>query len=128
MGNKVNQGELPANFDNTVETQQEINPVVLKAMDDFYGKPGASTKHEVLESYEGAVTSKQSGVSAGNSNKDPKAYKAAHQAAPPQSGQVYQDIIDQNGIVVPPTDPNAQWIRYEVRDNCQPNTPIMTYP
>ena len=39
--------------DNTVTTRQEINPLVLRAMSEAYGKPGADTLHEFTESYEG---------------------------------------------------------------------------
>ncbi len=63
FGNTVTPASTPEGKA-TVETNQVINPTVLKAADDYYGTSGQFTLHEVTESYQGALLSQKSGTSA----------------------------------------------------------------
>lgn len=105
MGNtvtNVNSITTPdAPFVPVVNTNQEINPTVLSAMDNYYGKPGASTLHATTESYQAALISQQSGVSSGDAGASPAVYNAAHAAATPQSGTITETAYDARGNIVP---------------------------
>ena len=99
MGNTVTPVLGP--LKNTVSTNQEINPNVLSAMDNYYGKPGASTLHETTESYQAALISQKSGTSSGDAGVSPAVYQAAHNAATPQGGTITETAYDASGNVVP---------------------------
>ena len=74
MGNTVN-------ADGTVTARQEVNPEVLGAMSNAYGKPGQDMMHEVTEAYQGALISQRSGVSSPISNQPGSVYPDAHNIA-----------------------------------------------
>lgn len=101
MGNIVDKGLFPGNFDNKIKTVQLVNPGVLGAADVYYNKPGANMLHETIESYEGGVNSLQTGIRAVNSSIDDKDYENAHAAASavgaPQAGPWYMDQYDAKG-------------------------------
>jgi len=126
MGNTVDNGFFPGNFDNTSEARQDINPLTLKKMDDYYDKPGASTKHEALEAYEGGVSSKESGVSAGTAKVDKNSYQAAHQKASPQSGPVYQKLYNSKGNETQNVGKAVQ-IKWIVQEAKRPEVIIQTF-
>ena len=113
MGNTFNKGFLPGEFDNTVETKQEINPVMLSSMDQEYGQPGISTQHEVLESYVGGLNSLSSQSSSApaqavDENNPSSDYYKAHNSSlvPKQSGTLIRDVYDANGSLLQ-QDPNT---------------------
>jgi hypothetical protein len=83
------------NGPNQAQTQQELNVPSLVAMDAQMGKPGATTLHEVVESYLAGKLSQQTGISSGVGGTFPSFYQQAHGAAPPQSGNVNEVKIDQ---------------------------------
>lgn len=91
MGNTVNP------TDKTVQTNQTVIPEVLGKLDAYYNKPGATTLHEVTESYIGGQMSQKAGVSSGRAGTPGSVYPAAHQAASPQSGAYSQRIYDKQG-------------------------------
>jgi hypothetical protein len=96
-GNTVTVGE----GGNTVVAEQEVNPGVLHKMSTEYNKPGADMLHEVTEAYQGALISQTTGNSAGNGNQSPEVYKAAHNAATPQSGPIFQRLKTSWGTITP---------------------------
>lgn len=132
MGNTVTNnsvlppGGSPPAAVREVQAKQDIDPNVLGAMDNYYNKPGASTLHEVTESYQGAKISQQSGVSAGNSGASPAVYTAAHNAATPQSGPIYETAYDRNGNVVPYN--QAVRADYSVQQGTRPPLIILRIP
>ncbi|MPS66752.1 MAG: RHS repeat-associated core domain-containing protein [Chryseobacterium sp.] len=84
------------------ETKQEVNPTVLGAMSDYFGKPGADMLHEVTESYQGGLISqklgKDAGVATQAENDDPfSIYNAAHNSATPQTGGYDVRYFDKTG-------------------------------
>ncbi|REC63647.1 RHS repeat-associated core domain-containing protein [Chryseobacterium pennae] len=84
------------------ETKQEVNPTVLGAMSDYFGKPGADMLHEVTESYQGALISRKFGINAGVAtqaeNDNPfSIYNAAHNSATPQTDAYDVRYFDKNG-------------------------------
>jgi len=84
----------------SVTTNQSVNPTFGKKMDNHFGNPGATTLHEVIESYIAGEMVQTSGVSSGNSNAPGTVYFDAHDAADtiaPQSGVPYQDFRDKDG-------------------------------
>jgi RHS repeat-associated protein len=110
-----------------VFANQEINPTVLSAADAPYGKPGANTLHEVTEAYQGAKLSQASGVSSGDSKSAGTVYPAAHNAATPQAGAIYETVCDARGNVLP-NHQGAARAEYSVRPPNKPPVMIMTYP
>ena len=96
-GNTVTQG---ANG-NTVVAEQEINPKVLSTADNYYGKPGGNTLHEVTEAYQGAKISQASGISSGNANATTNIYQSAHNSATPQTGAIFERAFDARGNILP---------------------------
>ena len=115
----------------TVSATQNVNPTVLAASDAPYGtdKAGANTLHEVTEAYQGAKISQTSGVSSGDANATGSVYQAAHNAATPQAGPIYQTVYDANGNVLPAGNlQGAVRAIYTVRPANQPASTIMTYP
>jgi hypothetical protein len=87
---------------NTVVANQEINPKVLAKSDAPYDKPGANTLHEVTEAYQGAKMSQTSGVSSPAAGGSGSVYSAAHAAATPQAGNIFQTTYDSRGEVITP--------------------------
>lgn len=113
----------------TVQTNQEINPTVLSTLDNAYNNPGASTLHEVTESYQGAKLSQASGISSPVAGQPNSVYTQAHASATPQGGAVYENLLDANGNTVqrlpngnPPS--NTASVNYATQNG----TVIMTYP
>jgi RHS repeat-associated protein len=111
----------------TTDAKQEINPTVLGAADAPYDKPGANTLHEVTEAYQGAKLSQAAGVSSGDANAPGSVYAAAHAAATPQAGPIYQTVYDARGNVLPNYQ-GAVRAEYSVRPANKPAVIIMTYP
>lgn len=69
-------------------------------MDNYFESSGATTLHEVIESYIAGAMVQESGVSSGNSNSEGSVYEEAHAAASeiaPQSGVPFQDFRDSQG-------------------------------
>ena len=112
----------------TVDAKQEINPTVLGASDAPYGKPGANTLHEVTESYQGAKLSQASGVSSGDSKTPGSVYQAAHNAAAPQAGPVYQNVYDARGNLLSAPFTGATRAEFTVQPANRQPVVIMTYP
>ena len=86
----------------TIETKQEVNPTVLGAMSDYFGKPGADMLHEVTESYQGALISQKLGKDAGIAtqadNDNPfSIYNGAHNSATPQTDGYDVRYFDNTG-------------------------------
>lgn len=111
----------------TVSATQEVNPTVLGASDAPYDKPGANTLHEVTEAYQGAKMSQASGVSSGDAKASGSVYPAAHSAATPQAGPIYETVYDAKGNVLPSYQGAAR-AEYSVRPANKPPVIIMTYP
>ena len=63
---------------------QVVNPNDLRQFDEYHQKPGQTSLHELMESYNGALMA----ISNCSSDMDGKRnyYKRAHQNAPPQAG------------------------------------------
>lgn len=95
-GNTVTAASTPGGKA-TVVANQDVNPTVLGAADAPYGKPGANTLHEVTEAYQGAKMSQTAGTSSGVAGTPGSVYPAAHAAATPQAGPIYQRIYDASG-------------------------------
>jgi hypothetical protein len=95
-GNTVTAASTPGGKA-TVVANQDVNPTVLGAADAPYGKPGANTLHEVTEAYQGAKMSQTAGASSGVAGTPGSVYPAAHAAATPQAGPIYQRIYDASG-------------------------------
>jgi RHS repeat-associated protein len=71
--------------DDGISTFQVVNPTDLKKIDDFVGKPGQTSIHEITESYQGGLISLKNGVSSGKWNAPGSVYKQAHNAATPEA-------------------------------------------
>jgi|GEM_PF-1402795 len=90
-----------------VTTAQSINPEILSEMDEYFEKPGATTLHEVIESYIAGEMVQESGISSGNSLIEESVYDAAHKAASeiaPQSnegesGSTITPFVDENNEI-----------------------------
>ena len=85
----------------SVNANQEVNPNLLGEIDSFTGDFGKMIMHEVTESYQGAIESFKTGVSAPKAtmaerNNPQSAYSRAHNLAEKQSPMKYQDY-DANG-------------------------------
>jgi RHS repeat-associated protein len=110
-GNTVTPASTPGGT-NTVAANQEINPDVLSKSDSYYGKSGANTLHEVTEAYQGAKLSQASGISSGVDGTPGSVYSAAHAAATPQAGPIFQRLLDKVGEEVkllPSLARKAEW-------------------
>jgi hypothetical protein len=107
-GNTVTKGTGGAK--NTVVAEQEVNPEVLGNVSTIHGKRGANMLHEVTEAYQGGLLSQKSGVSSlaagGPGSTSTSVYNAAHAAATPQSGPIFQANYDASGKEVPSSSPN----------------------
>ncbi|BAP30064.1 cell well associated RhsD protein [Chryseobacterium sp. StRB126] len=84
------------------EAKQEVNPTVLGAMSDYFGKSGADILHEVTESYQGALISRKIGKDAGVATQAENddffsIYNGAHSAATSQTGGYGVKYFDRNG-------------------------------
>lgn len=85
------------------ETKQEVNPTVLGAMSNYFGKPGADMLHEVTESYQGGVIARKLGHDTGPASEADgdnllSVYNRAHDGATPQTADgVQANFFDQNG-------------------------------
>lgn len=102
MGNSIN---LDPSKRYTTNAFQEVNPLVLGIMSEYYNKPGADMLHEVTESYKGAKFSQAFGKSflgsAGErENDDPfSIYNLSHYSATPQTATEGYGVrlFDKNG-------------------------------
>lgn len=72
------------------ETNQQVNPTVLGAIDAVYNTPGAMMMHEVVESYLAGDISQKTGVKVVQGTDQfgvvGNLYQHVHDQAPPQSG------------------------------------------
>ena len=108
---------------------QEVNPTVLGASDAPYGKAGANTLHEVTEAYQGGKLSQISGVSSGDAKAVNSIYSAAHKAATPQAGPIYERVYDAKGNILSPGSYNgAVRAEYYVKPNNKPEVVILKFP
>ena len=119
MGNDVAESEDGKTV--TVDAYQEVNPYVLKKMDDAHSKNGANMFHEVTEAYEGAVISKNRKKSSPKAGVKGSVYEKAHRKASPQSGDAFRRFLDKNGNELSPTDdtsapPGTTHIQWYVKD------------
>jgi hypothetical protein len=121
MGNTVN-------ADGTVTARQEVNPEVLGAMSNAYGKPGQDMMHEVTEAYQGALISQRSGVSSPISNQPGSVYPDAHNIAIPQSGIVKEHYYNSAGKEVQTLSPAVVRSTYTVYPRRQQPVVIMRFP
>ena len=80
----------------SISAFQEVNPNVLGTADDFTETPGKMMAHEFTEAYEGAIISKNNGLSSPPSNKINSVYETAHNRATPQTTVDYL-YYDNNG-------------------------------
>jgi hypothetical protein len=101
MGNTVTKKD----GENTVSTNQEVNPGILGKMDDYLEMPGIGILHEVNESYDGGVKAKENGKSMPNAFEDQDNYKAIHDATKPkQTWDIGARLVDAKGK---PSDANS---------------------
>lgn len=83
-----------------ISTTQDVNPEVLKTLDDTNGNPGASMLHEVVESYLGGKEAQDCGyscVAPASANNIEYVYENSHASAPPQGGDIYVQYFDSKG-------------------------------
>ena len=76
---------------------QVVNPNDLRQFDEYHQKPGQTSLHELMESYNAALMS-ISNCSSDNEGKR-KYYKSSHQNAPPQSG-TFKKYYTKNGRIL----------------------------
>lgn len=80
-------------------SNQEINPNILKSIDNIHGVPvGTNTLHEFTECIEGASLSLQSGMPSASGGQPDSNYENAHNVATPQSGIINETFYDKNGV------------------------------
>ncbi len=99
MGNTVKK-DVDGNVTNVV-ANQEVNPYVLEAADEFTRK-GTFIMHELSEAYEGATISYKEKRSSPKANEKGSVYKQSHKKATYQP-PVYERLLDANGSIT--TDP-----------------------
>uniref|UniRef100_UPI00069A145D hypothetical protein n=1 Tax=Kordia zhangzhouensis TaxID=1620405 RepID=UPI00069A145D len=81
-----------------ISTEQDVNPIVTKKLDDANDNPGATVLHEVVESYLGGLEAQTCGYEYVPPALDENyVYDKSHQAAPPQGGKVYRRYYDSRG-------------------------------
>jgi len=110
----------------TVTANQTLNVTVMEKIDTYYGKPGGNTLHEVTEAYQGALISQKSEISAGKSSVSPVVYNAAHAAATPQTGPIFETVVDRAGNRLAPPYQNAVRADYSVSDGVKPPLIVLT--
>ena len=82
----------------TATAFQTVNPDDLEKMDNYSRKLGMTSIHEVTEPYQGALISIEKGISSGNEINDPNSvYTQAHDAATPQSMDLYRFYLNEEG-------------------------------
>jgi hypothetical protein len=79
---------------------------VLKDMDNFYGKSGQTTIHELLEAYAGAVMALDKRASSPSAGRDGSFYNKNNgdihnKTIVPQSGNVRTQHYNSDGAIVP---------------------------
>lgn len=121
MGNTVN-------ADGMVTARQEVNPEVLGAMSNAYGKPGQDMMHEVTEAYQGALISQRSGVSSPISIQPGSVYPDAHNLAITQSRIIKEHYYNSAGREVQTLGPAVVRATYTVYPRRQQPIIIMTLP
>ena len=122
---------------NQAQTRQELNVPSLTAMDAYVGKPGATTLHEIVESYLAGKFSKETGISSGPGGTFPSFYSDAHYGAPPQSAIVNQVGFDQFSHEVYFNKETQQFepfpgqilmgVKYTAQDNTHPPSTFMIF-
>lgn len=90
----------------SVESNQQVNPVVLGIMDSENGTPGSLMLHETTEAYEAGKITQQSGIAVGPAksadvNNPQSNYSRAHAAASPQTSGYNVIRYDSRGNVLP---------------------------
>ncbi len=121
MGNTVN-------ADGTVVANQLINPQVLDAMSNAYGKPGQGVLHEMTEAYQGGIISQRTGISSPMSNQPGSVYPQAHNLAIPQPGIITETYYDRLGNEVNTLGPSVTRATYTAYPRRQQPVIIMTFP
>ncbi|REC79829.1 hypothetical protein DRF60_05370 [Chryseobacterium elymi] len=118
-----------------VNTYQEVNPTVLSTADNSAGTNGSLTLHEVTESYQAGLTTKNTGLDASPPSGRPdlngplpdlkknSQYWNAHTSATPQNLQINENVYDANGNRIN-TYQGAARVDYTLTNG----TVIMTYP
>ncbi len=133
MGNKFGTDEQAG----TIQAYQEVNPQVLGLMSVTNANPGADMLHEVTEAYQGALISKETGVPSPASNKPGTIYEQAHDAATPQSSEIFLTRYDSEGNVLKVGEGTADRAEWSVKSPLMPSagssesgpsTIIMTIP
>ncbi len=133
-GNEItNEGELAETGNTLVIANQEVNPAVLGAADEYNGTEGSLVLHEVTEAYQGAQIVKEDGVSVGPATSaqaaDPTSvYSRAHSAATPQNMNITETVYDAAGNVLRGTYTGAVRAEYSVQQGNRPRRVIMTFP
>jgi len=113
----------------------EVVPVLQK-IDGYFNKPGATTLHEVVESYLGGTMSQQAGTSSSGSGTPGSVYDAAHAAAEgvaPQAGTYTTKYLDRQGNPMPPyqarQDPSQVGrVNNVVQEGTRPAQVVQTVP
>jgi RHS repeat-associated protein len=137
MGNSFSEGTMmPDDIKNgvepatTVETNQEINPNVLAAADNYYGTSGSLTLHEVTESYQGAKIAQQNGSPTGSATAtdvySTNVYNQAHNAATPQNMVITQTVYNASGQILNAPFTGATRAEFSVQQGTRPRLVIMT--
>jgi RHS repeat-associated protein len=116
-----------------VSTNQEINPNVLSAADNYFGTAGSLTLHEVTESYQGAKIAQQTLTSTGPAtqadvNNPTSVYNRAHNAATPQRMDIIETVYDASNKVLKGTYEGAARVEYSVQQGSRTPVIIMTLP
>jgi len=79
---------------------QEINPIILHNIDDYYGSPGSHTLHEVTEAYKGALIAnekklKNVGPATNTDVNNPESiYYKAHKKATKQKSTINETVYN----------------------------------
>jgi len=118
MGNEITSysvGRGNTLFPATITANQIVNPNDLRIIDNYYGKSGQTSIHEITEAHQGALLSMGRGISSGNANAPNSVYQQAHIAATPQSGIIYENRYDAQDNWLPRGEwHKAKWIDYNV--------------
>jgi hypothetical protein len=96
-----------------ITANQTVNPNDLKTIDNYSGKPGKTSVHEMTEAFEGGKISFANGVSSGDASTKGSVYNQAHSAAlPPSVESLDRYYFDKNGNQTNKSDLNAISIGY----------------
>lgn len=137
MGNKTSHILSPDGntMSKITETFQEVNPVILNKISNFYNNPGSAMLHEVTESYQGGVIARNMGkLSVGmatNADLDNpiSVYNSAHNSATPQTRGYDVRSVDSRGNPAPEFSRSATTSVFLVDPTgVKSNELIYTYP